>query len=321
MIESKVKVQLAEGKFLEKQIGEDITVDEMMEKFIEEHAPKVSDSMRQSYKYSLKRLQPFFGEKNLLDITPKLISRYKVSRRNEGCSKATLNRELAMLSKAFNVAIVEWEWLDRNPVSRVPKEKENNERDRWLIPEEEEAIMRNSPGWLRDIVVFALNTGMRQGEILALDWPSVDLFRKVVVVKESKNGKPRSVPLNKPAFELLESKTKVRDIRCKLVFADKAGGKMDRANLRRAFSRVVNEAGIIDFRFHDLRHTFATRLAQRGFDIFAIAKILGHRDIRMTQRYAHHCSESLRKGVDLLNSDYNLTTVGRQDVGRKYVTN
>lgn len=209
-----------------------------------------------------------------------------------------------MLSKAFNVAIVEWEWLDKNLVSRVPKEKEDNERDRWLIQEEENVLMEKSSDWLKDIVVFALNTGMRQGEILSLEWSSVDLFRKVVVVKESKNGKPRSVPLNASAFDLLKSKSKLRDIKSKLVFADGVGGKMDRNNLRRAFNRALKDAGIVDFRFHDLRHTFATRLAQRGFDIFAIAKILGHKDIRMTQRYAHHCSESLRKGVDLLNSDY-----------------
>ncbi len=90
---------------------------------------------------------------------------------------------------------------------------------------------------------------------------------------------------------------------------------MKNRNLRRAFNIALDKTGIQNFHFHDLRHTFATRLAQRGIDIYKISRLLGHQDIRMTQRYSHHCPDSLRDGVQILEADYNLTTVeGKRDV-------
>ncbi len=114
------------------------------------------------------------------------------------------------------------------------------------------------------------------------------------------------MPLNSFAFELLNLKyaKKVLSING-LVFVSSVGTKIDADNLRRAFYVVLRKAEIENFKFHDLRHTFATRLAQSGIDIYKIAKLLGHEDIRMTQRYAHHCPESLRDGVEILESYYN----------------
>jgi len=94
-----------------------------------------------------------------------------------------------------------------------------------------------------------------------------------------------------------------------LVFTGGAGTKIDSDNLRRALDRALQKAGIRDVTPHTFRHTFATRLAQRGVDIYKIAKLLGHKDIRMTLRYAHHCPDSLRDGIQILETDYNLTTV------------
>lgn len=155
--------------------------------------------------------------------------------------------------------------------------------------------------WLQEIVFFDLNTGMRMDEVLSLEWPHVDLFRKTVTVMRSKNGEKRTIPLNRNAFELLKAKGKVRDIRSKYVFASETGTKIDDRNLRRGFYDALDRAGIEDFRFHDLRHTFATRLAQAGIDLYKIAKLLGHKTIAMTQRYSHHYPESLRDGVEVLD--------------------
>ena len=95
-----------------------------------------------------------------------------------------------------------------------------------------------------------------------------------------------------------------------IVFGTSCGTKILPSNLRRAFYNALKKAGIEDFKFHDLRHTFATRLAQKGVDLYKIAKLLGHEDIRMTQRYAHRCPDSLRDGVKILEADYVLTTIG-----------
>ena len=214
-----------------------------------------------------------------------------------------------MLSKAFSLTVKEWEWMKENPVSKVPKEKENNERDRWLTEEEEMRLRDKSPLWLRDIIVFDLHTGLRQDELLSLQWCRVSLIRKTIIIQESKNGKPRTLPLNQVAFGILEEKSKIRNLKNDLVFISNAGTKIDRHNLRRSFNVAINNAGIQDFHFHDLRHTFATRLAQRGIDIYKISKLLGHHSIEMTQRYAHHCPDSLKDGVEVLEFGHNLVTV------------
>ena len=117
----------------------------MMNRFMAEYAPKVSINTQSSYATSLKHLNPFFGESNLLSISPKMVSRYKVLRNGKGAAPSSVNKELFMLSKAFNIAAKEWEWLKENPVSKVPKEKVDNEIDRWLSGDEEIRLIGKSP--------------------------------------------------------------------------------------------------------------------------------------------------------------------------------
>ncbi|MBO1225043.1 MAG: site-specific integrase [Candidatus Scalindua sediminis] len=313
-IEAKIRTEIVEGTYFEKLVGRNKSFRDMMDKFMKEHAPKKSISMQRSYSASLKHLIPPFGDLNLSSISRKKISRYKVLRTDEGAKPATINRELAMFSKAFNLAVDEWEWLKNKPFSKIPKEKEGNERTRWLTEDEERILLENCPKWLREIVVFALNTGLRQDELLSLEWSRANLFRKTILIQKTKNDKPKTIPLNQIAMDVLEqkSKEKVRILKGDFVFISSHGSKIDRHNLRRAFNNAREKAGIKDFKFHDLRHTFATRLAQKGVDLYMISKLLGHKDIRMTQRYAHHCPESLRVGVRVLESDYNLTTMEKK---------
>jgi integrase len=290
----------------EKPVGHDKTFKGMMDEFMKEHAPTVSISMQGSYESSLKHLLPFFGNKRLLSISRSSISEYKKLRRSQDVKPATINRELAMLSKAFNLAVDEWEWIKERdrPFSKMSYLKENNERYRWLTEDEETSLLAQCPEWLREIIVFALNTGLRQDELLSLEWTRVDLARKTIFIKNTKNGKPKTIPLNQVANEVLEQKLndKVRSLKNGFVFLSRHWTKIDRHNLRRAFDKVKAKAGIKDFRFHDLRHTFATRMSQKGIDQYRIAKLLGHEDTKMTQRYSHHCAESLRGGVEILGA-------------------
>ncbi len=205
------------------------------------------------------------------------------------------------MKRAFNLAIREWEWCDKNPVARVSLERLDNKRDRWLTFEEEEKLLQACPAWLRELVLFGLNTGMRLGEILSLTWKGVDLFRKTATVFRSKNNERRTIPLNESALELLKAKGKVRSIRTDLVFHTKTHNAIDECNVGRAFRIALRRAGIQDFRFHDLRHTFATRIVQAGKDLYKVQVLLGHKTPIMTQRYAHHYPESLRDGVEVLD--------------------
>ena len=136
-IEAKIRTEIVEGVYFEKLVGRKKTFSDLMDRFIKEHAPKVSVNMQVSYTVSLKHLSPYFGKTSLTSISPKMISRYKVLRRDEGAKPASIIKELAMMSKAFSLSVKEWEWLKDNPVSRVQNEKLDNEIDRWLTDGEE----------------------------------------------------------------------------------------------------------------------------------------------------------------------------------------
>ena len=313
-IEAKIRTEIVEGKYYERLIGQNKTFKDMMERFMKDYAPTVSMNTQEGYKYYLKNLNRFFGNPGLMSITPKIVAKYKLYRRDYGASPSTVNRELYMLSKAFNLAVKEWEWLKDNPVSRVQKERENNEVDRWLTEDEERRLLGNSPDWLRKIIVFALNTGLRQDELLSLEWNRVNLLRKTIIIQKTKNNRPNTLPLNSIALNVLLKKheDKVRSLKNDLVFSSQVGTKIGKRNLIRAFALALEKAEIKDFTYHCLRHTFATRLAQNGVDIYKIAKLLNHKDLKNTQRYSHHCPESLMVGVQVLEKfDYNLTTMAQ----------
>ena len=298
-IMAKVKVQLIEGQYFDRLEEKTRTFGELMDRYEREHLMKLAS--RQTGEFFVKRFRAFFGGRTLAEITPKLIVDYKRTRYAGGVKAASINRELTCLRKAFSLAKREWEWCRENPVSRVSFEKGANKRDRWLTEDEEARLLAACPSWLRELVVFALHTGMRLGEILELTWNGVDLFRKTVTVFRSKNGERRTVPLNHTVMALLLEKVRVRHLNTSLVFPSRAGTQLDPNHLRRALRPAMTEAGVVDCHFHDLRHTFATRLVQSGVDLYKVQRLLGHKSPMMTQRYAHHYPESLRDGVEMLD--------------------
>jgi integrase len=294
----KIKCQIVEGRFFEKAKEEPRTFFEMMDRFATEHAPKQATYPR--LLIYVRHLKGFFGNSPLDQVTPKRIVEYKNKRYADGVKPATINRELTTLKKAFNLARREWEWCSDNPVTRVSMEKENNARDRWLTRHEQARVLAPAAEWLRDIVIFAVNTGLRMGEILALTWGAVDFSRRTLMVLRSKNGERRTIPLNRTVLEILAKRMEIRPASTEHVFWSEAGTQLDGPNLRRAFRLILKKSGIVDFHFHDLRHTFATRMVQAGVDLYKVQRLLGHKSPQMTQRYAHHYPESLRDGVDAL---------------------
>jgi len=277
-----------------------------MNRYASEHASRRANYRRELT--SVQNLKHFFGNPKLDQITPKLIVGYKNKRYADGVKPATINRELATLKKAFNLARREWEWCTDNPVCRVSMERENNTRDRWLTIEEEQRLLPAAASWLREVMVFAINTGMRMGEIVALTWPGVDLFRRTVTVFRSKNGERRTIPMNATVLDLLKRKHGIRSKETDLVFHSLTNTPLDGSNIRRAFTAALDSAKIEDFHFHDLRHTFATRMVQAGIDLYKVQRLLGHKSPIMTQRYAHHYPESLRDGVDALEAGRSFST-------------
>jgi len=309
----KVRVQIVEGRFFDKPVDDKRTFSELMDRFSSEHCVKLAGCRRMLT--SVNNLRGFFVDAKLAHITPKRIVDYKNKRYADGVKPATINRELATLKKAFNLARREWEWCKDNPVCRVSMERENNTRDRWLTLDEEQRLVTMAPSWLQELIVFAIHTGMRMGEILALAWNGVDLFRRTLTVFKSKNGERRTLPLNQTVLGLLTRKYAVRSLTVDLVFHSQTQTPLDPDNLRRAFRIAITKATIVDLHFHDLRHTFATRLVQAGVDLYKVQRLLGHKSPMMTQRYAHHYPESLRDGVEKLDAGRVVSTLLAQPAG------
>jgi integrase len=297
---SSVNGQIAQEKWIGIQEENGRTFKELVDRYMSDHSKLKKKSWWRD-ENSLDHLLPFFGDSVVSDVTPELISEYKTKRLKEGAMPATLNRELALAKHAYNLGLKEWGWCTENPFCKVKMEKENNARDRVLSYDEQERLLKVCPRWLWEIVIFALNTGARMGEILDLTWKSVDLFRRVVVIQQSKTGYTKTIPLTSALMEMLKSKAK-GGLEAKLVFPSRNETRISTRNLERAFANALKRAKIENMRFHDLRHTFASRLAMAGKDLYLIQRLLGHRDPRMVQRYSHHSVESLRLGIEALET-------------------
>ncbi len=307
----KIHTDIVEGRYFQRQEAESHTYDDLQDRYMKEHSKvnKVESSHKRD-RASFGHLSGFFSGLSLAEVRPARISEYKALRTSEGAKTATLARELEVLRHSLNLAVREWEWLDKSPFEKVKIEKPNNAIETWLTDDQERDLLSKSSKWLGEIVTFALHTGMRQGEILGLKWSQVDLKRSTVVLLVTKNKDKRTIPLNQTVLKLLKDKSRIVSI-SGYVFVSESGTRIDASNLRRAFNSAEQRAGIEDFRFHDLRHTFATRLVQAGVDLYVVKQLLGHKSITMTMRYAHHYPESLRAGVEVLDKNYNSATLAK----------
>ena len=246
------------------------------------------------------------GAYTLATLTPDLIGRHRDQLQSkEGLSPATVNRYLSALSKAFTNAVREWHWLPDNPLARVSKKTEPRGRVRYLSDDERAALLeacRKSeckPLYL--IVLFALTTGMRRGELLSLRWQDIDLDRRVAVLQNTKNGDRRSVPIVPEVAELLREHGRVRRLDNDLIFA--SAGR-DAVWFDKFWYQAMKAAKIKDFRFHDLRHTAASYLAMSGASVPELAAVLGHRTLQMVKRYAHLSDQHTGEVVERMTRKY-----------------
>ena len=216
---AKVRVQIIEGRFFETREETTRTFEELMERYLTEHAARKSQPRH--YRGYANSLKAFFGGRTLAEITPKLIVEYKNRRYAAGLKPASINRELASLKKAFNLAVREWEWCRDNPVSRVSMERENNKRDRWLSVEEEARLLQACAPWLHDLVTFALHTGMRMGEILELTWRGSRFQPPNGDGVSFQERRTANHSVNQTVLSVLKEKAKVRSLKTDMVFCSK----------------------------------------------------------------------------------------------------
>lgn len=301
-IYGKVLGLIAEGKWFDSPPGQDKTVTDLLERYLRDYSKPNKAATTHTRDHSLAaHLVRAFGTVPLDQLRPAQLADYKASRRAAGAAPKTVNDELTLLSHAYKLACLEWEWVTDNPVLKVKKEKLRPKPGRWLTLDEEGRLLAAAPSWLRDILLFALHTGLRQSEILNLQWPQVDLTRRTLLILEQKNGGQDTLPLNLTAVEVLQARARVRSIRTAHVFVNHAGHRWNTRNLLRAFYVARRKAGIEGFRFHDCRHTFASRLVQAGVDLYTVQRLGRWKCMKMVQHYGHHYPESLRGGAEVLD--------------------
>lgn len=253
--------------------------------------------------YLNANLIPYFGEYYITKITPLLVERFITKRVNDGVKKSTINRDLSCLKKMFNKAI-DWNYVNENPLKKVKMFSEKDSvRDRILSEEEEAQLLKKSSEHLRLIIVIALNTGMRLGEILNLQWNQVDLRNRRIRVEKTKSGSSRSIPINDVLLEELQI-LRSRDGQTPCLFANSNTGK-PLTTTKTAFNAACRRSGIKGLWFHDLRRTFAQRLLQNGVDIITVQNLLGHHSVVVTERYLHTNEDTMRRAVELLENGKN----------------
>jgi integrase len=257
-----------------------------------------------SKKDFINRLIEYFGNLPLRNFTTMAIELYQTEKSNRGNKPATINRHVATLKHMFSKA-VQWEMVETHVAEKVRQVKlleENNKRLRYLSKEECHTLLSSCDAHLRPIVIMAMNTGMRKGEILNLKWDNVDLKNGFLLLDKTKNGGRREVPIN----HTLESALKniVRRLDILYVFYNPVTGK-PYDNIKKSFNSALKRAGVVDFKFHDLRHTFASQLVMAGIDLTTVKELLGHKSLVMTLRYAHLAPSHKVKAVNVLDSTLN----------------
>lgn len=234
-------------------------------------------------------------------LTVEVLDQYRALRLGEKVGPATINREMATLKHALSKA-VDWKLLRktaREELTAIKKYQEPDGRLRYLSGDADaERLLQACDASLRPIVLTALHTGMRKGELLGLTWECVDMTHGFIRLKQTKNGKARALPFNETLWSLFSQLRTRQDV--PWVFHDVAGHRWD--DIRHPFDRACEGAGLTDFHFHDLRHTFASWLMMRGVPLATVSNLLGHTSPTMTLRYAHLSPKHLTSAVRVLDS-------------------
>lgn len=309
----KTESSIRERRYFKTYEAQKHTVSDLIDRYLEQvksQSPKKHKDLKSKMNWWKKEL----GYCILADMSKALLSEklYKLSQRTKDVkgqqvkvTGATVNRYRSALSHACTVATNEWDWLESNPFQKIRKEAESRGRTRFLSDGERKCLLAacaasNSP-YLYIMVVLALSTGARRGEIMKLTWSDIDLQREAIVLMHTKNGDPRRLALKGYALELMSKHSKVRRISTDLVFPSLS--RPDKPyEFAKAWEKALIEAQVQNFRFHDLRHSFASYLIQHnGASPAVVAELMGHKTLQMVKRYTHLCDSHAHTVVEDMN--------------------
>lgn len=312
----RVEDEMVRGVYIDRAPSERMTLRAAMTRYLAEVSPTKGKGAAAREKNTAKPVLETLGDYSLAAITQQLVADYrdqrgavKSSRTGKPLSSNTLRLELALLSHLFTVAIQEWGiGLAQNPVAMVRKPKLPKGRNRRISADEQARLLtecaHHSNPMLYWIVVLAIETGMRRGEIVTLDRSQIDLRRRIIHLSETKNGDARGVPLTKRAVQVLEEALHhpIRPIDTDLVFwgdaQDAATGERKPYDFTEAWEKAREHAKLPDLHFHDLRHEAVSRLVEAGLSDQEVSAISGHKSMQMLKRYTHLRAEDLVAKLD-----------------------
>jgi integrase len=307
---------IAEGRYLDVKKDYKTTLEELLDKYKENH--KNQRSFRGGKDYCLKNFRDHFGEDTrLINIryvdleTYRNRLREKPTRHGTLRATASVNREIACLRHVFSKA-VEWEMMEQNPFTkgRALVVKANNKRFRYLTEDEIQRLLDNCVNdYTKDIVKAVINSGMRRQEVLSLKWSQIR--NGFIYLTKTKTDEARQIPINDDLSELFKDIRKTNQLKFDYVFCDNRGRPFKQ--ITRSFQASLQKAGIDDFRFHDLRHTFASHFVMRKGSLKDLQEILGHKTLTMTMRYAHLSQEHKKKSINVLNGLTSKKENGKQE--------
>lgn len=283
-----IESEMVRGIFWDRSKAESTLLRELLDRYAAEVLPtKRSQSTVRS---QIKGIATELGGYSVAALNPPLLAQWR-DRRLGDVDGQTVRKDLSLLRRVLNHAAKEWGIpLPRgNPLQQVSVPKQPPGRDRRLQPGEEELLMaaaREYGGMIGPIIVLALETGMRRGELAALRWDEIDLGRRVAHLPLTKNGASRDVPLSSRAVATLQEIPRRPG-------ADGIWGRMRADSITQAFDRVSRRAGIEGLRYHDLRHEATSRFFEKGLNPMQVASITGHKDLGMLRRYTHLRAEDL----------------------------
>ncbi|GAB3461594.1 hypothetical protein GCM10027321_22430 [Massilia terrae] len=299
--------EMVRGVYISRTGSERMTLQEALQRYLAEVTPTKKPTTQRSEKITAQHLIGYLGKYSMAALSSELVASYRDHRLAAGKSNNTVRIELAMLSNLFTIAIQEWGLgLTHNPVAAIRKPSPGQGRDRRLTDDEErrllEAVEAHSNPMLAWVVKVAIETGMRQSEILGLRLNQVDLHSRVVRLLDTKNNSARTVPLNAAATATFKSalENPLRPKETHLVFFGEPGrdGKRRPYQFAKIWQDIKEAVGISDLHFHDLRHEAVSRLVENGLSDQEVASISGHKSMQMLRRYTHLRAEDLVSKLD-----------------------
>jgi len=296
LADKEVQLRIAKGEYLGIYEDPKLSFKDFTDQYLEWSKANKTVKSHERDTYSVKVLSTFFID-TLSSISTEGIEAYKAGRIEE-VKPATVNRELACLRHMLNLA-VRWGYLGSSPARGVNMLKEPPGRLRYLTEEGIRRLLAACSSHLRPIVVAALTTGMRKGELLDLRWQNVNLKERRITLRGSKSNELRTIPVNDTLLSAL--KKLPRHLTADYLFWNRHDEGRRYVDVGEAFENAMSRAKISDFRFHDIRHTFASHLAMRGVSLRAIAQLLGHKTLQMVMRYSHLSPEHLQGAVGMLD--------------------